>query len=81
MPQETWRGLPRCSKVTLWGEDGGLPMSLCAIMIQSPRVLLREVSTSGLRAKRPSEDTRWRSSSTACEKDRCGSALAATWEW
>ena len=37
LPWETWRGLPRCSRVTLRGEDGGLPMShCCAVMIQSP---------------------------------------------
>ena len=70
------------SRVTLRGEDGGLPMSLCAIMIQSPHILLSDVSTSGLRAKRPSEDTRWLTSllDGAREKVRCEqrSAMAAT---
>ena len=37
LPKETWRGLPRCSRVTLRGEGGG---HCCAVMIQSPRDIM-----------------------------------------
>ena len=62
---------PRC---VLPVESQPLPMYLCcAVMIQSPHVLLKGRVHSCLRVKRPPEDTGWRpSQGTAPDRQRSG---------